>query len=73
VMHPPECPCEHHDLPHLVSMADAFHQEQRETARARNESGQFLSKSEEAWSALPDAQKKLLGYRKPRKKKAKNA
>lgn len=69
--HADYCPCPHPQLPHPITASNRWLQEQRDRARARNESGQYVSSSEEAWLALPEAQRKLLGYRKPRKPKAK--
>lgn len=69
--HDDYCPCPYPDLPHPVTESNLWHAKQREAARARNESGQFISNAEEQWNQIPDAQKKLLGYRKPRKPKAK--
>jgi hypothetical protein len=65
-----DCPCPYPELPHPITESNRFHAEQRALARARNGSGQFISSSEEAWQALPEAQRKLLGYRKPRKPKS---
>lgn len=66
------CPCEHPDLPHLVTRSNEYHRQLRERSRARSAGGEFVTKSEEAWAEIPEGQRKVLGYRPPRKKSARS-